>query len=367
MFRATGGGIRRVAGLAPVEDIPRLENIDVTSLVNGHMAYRSAMPKLLREVGWEITSDEFAEIEDPDPENHEKRQRELIRELDEARKEVEGKPEKKRFGFFRRGKLTEKKRWETYDDKMRDKDDWGTANAESSSNVLFDIEAIKAELASEQIEVRQLESTLPPMRLDLEGSGTKVPASLQSPYLSLRETKSYDGSMPFPTRDLDAAASKSSLPNGNRATPFDKGYDDYDVSAEAVKYPDSAAQSSLSLGNISRSPGLVPSGVEHAKLPFESTSRSPGHTPSTGEEHGKPSFESSLRSTSPLRSSHYPQDSPRQLSPTRDLHSSTTPSQRPPLNHSLTAPPGSSLEHNAWADDPDDEHFGMEQEIKMTF
>ena len=92
LFRATGGGIRRVAGLAPVENIPGLENIDVTSLVNGHMAYRSAMPKLLREVGWEITSDEFTEIEDPDPENHVKRQRELIREIEEVRKEAEATP-----------------------------------------------------------------------------------------------------------------------------------------------------------------------------------------------------------------------------------------------------------------------------------
>ena len=35
-------------------------------------------------------------------------------------------------------------------------------------NVFFDIEAIKKELASEQIDVRQLESTLPPMMLSVE-------------------------------------------------------------------------------------------------------------------------------------------------------------------------------------------------------
>lgn len=64
LFRATSGGISKVAGLAPV-DIPGVENIDVTEFVNGHMAYRTAMPRLLREVGWEVTSDEFSEIEDP--------------------------------------------------------------------------------------------------------------------------------------------------------------------------------------------------------------------------------------------------------------------------------------------------------------
>ena len=75
----------RVAGLAPVQ-IPTIENVNVTELVPGHMAYRAAMPKLLREVGWLVESDEFAEIEDPDPENHEVRQRELINEIEEARR-----------------------------------------------------------------------------------------------------------------------------------------------------------------------------------------------------------------------------------------------------------------------------------------
>jgi pimeloyl-ACP methyl ester carboxylesterase len=65
LFRATSGSIMRVAGLAPVEDIPGLENIEVTSLVAGHMAYRAAMPRLLREVGWSVESDEFTEIEEP--------------------------------------------------------------------------------------------------------------------------------------------------------------------------------------------------------------------------------------------------------------------------------------------------------------
>lgn len=55
----------RVAGLAPVEDVPGLENMDVTELVDGHMAYRAAMPRLLRELGWSVVGDEFAEIEDP--------------------------------------------------------------------------------------------------------------------------------------------------------------------------------------------------------------------------------------------------------------------------------------------------------------
>ncbi|KAJ5893756.1 hypothetical protein N7495_005447 [Penicillium taxi] len=167
LFRATSGGIMRVSGLAPIESIPGVENFDLTQLVNGHMDYRSAMPRILREVGWEVLDDEFAEIEDPDPDNHAERQRELIREIDEARREAELKPEKKRFGLFKRGKMAEKKSWETYnvDRNAAPRDLNDPTNVPGS--VLFDIEAIRAELASEAIEVKQLESTLPPMRLNL--------------------------------------------------------------------------------------------------------------------------------------------------------------------------------------------------------
>ncbi|KAI9758792.1 MAG: hypothetical protein M4579_002806 [Chaenotheca gracillima] len=187
LFRATSGGIMRVAGLAPVEEIPGLENIDLTSLVNGHMAYRAAMPRLLREVGWLVDSDEFTEIEDPDPENHQQRQREIIKEIDDARKELEKKPEKKKFGFFGRNrKLAEKKNWETYDDVEKPTGGETVYPGGVGPNVLFDVDAIRAELASEQIEVKQLESTLPPMRLDLNSSTST------SPYDPIHSTKSYD-------------------------------------------------------------------------------------------------------------------------------------------------------------------------------
>ena len=215
----------RVAGLAPVEGIPGLENIDVTSLVNGHMAYRAAMPRLLREVGWMVESDEFSEIEDPDPENHEKRQRELIREIDEARKEAEAKPEKRRFGFFKRGKLAERKGWETYDDRMREGNNDEKTNANGgSSNVLFDIEAIKAELASEQIEVKQLESTLPPMKLNL-GERPRTEHTNQSPRLSLRQNKSYDASMAFRPK-VTADTSQVSLPENPTPKSLDQGLEE---------------------------------------------------------------------------------------------------------------------------------------------
>lgn len=88
LFRATGGGIRAVAGLSPLDNVHGVENIDCTDLVEGHMAYRKAIPKIMKTIGWEVLSEEFAEIEEPDPEQGE-RQRQLINEFDEARAKME--------------------------------------------------------------------------------------------------------------------------------------------------------------------------------------------------------------------------------------------------------------------------------------
>lgn len=293
------------------------------------MAYRAAMPKLLREVGWEVESDEFTEIEDPDPENHDKRQRELIRELDEARKEAEAKPEKKRFGFFKRGKMAEKKAWETYDDRLREThDDFSTSAADTQGNLLFDIEAIKRELESEQIDVRELESTLPPMKLTVDDFKSD-PASPRS---NLRETRSYDASMA--SRPKDAANANGS----SKENPFNQGYDEYNTSSETVPAP--------------------------AKLSFEAP-----------RENASPSQQLSpqLHSSQQLAPRSPTVASPRPSSPLKEeVHpnAGTTPPQRPSLRTSMSSPPPSGsapvgLEHNAWADEDDD--FGQEKEVKLTF
>ncbi|KAL8718216.1 MAG: hypothetical protein Q9225_004624 [Loekoesia sp. 1 TL-2023] len=342
LFRATSGGIMRVAGLAPVENIPGLENIDVTKLVNGHMAYRAAMPRLLREVGWEVESDEFTEIEDPDPDNHEKRQRELIRELDEARKEAEAKPEKKRFGLFKRGKLAKKKGWETYDDSMRDGGDdpslGGRTSDDRAENVLFDIDAIRAELASEQIQVKQLESTLPPMKLEINGAQSSAEWNARNPHPPLSESSIYDHkSMASQSAEAgnETAARSAPLSDGEwrveeKDNPFNQGYDEY-------------AMSSASLTSTTKQNGISP-------------------TASTNNIHSttdlaSPTWPSSIN---PLTQSD--PSIPRQTDTGRD-----SPPQRPPLTSTNTLPNGlGSVEHNAWLDE-DDEDFGKEREVKMTF
>ena len=340
LFRATGGGIMRVAGLAKVEGVTGIENIDVTEFVNGHMAYRTAMPKILRRIGWEIESDEFAEIEDPDPENHAARQRELIKEIDHARKAAEEKPEKKRFGFFKMGKMAEKKKWEIYNENSKaGEDDFSTSAAEGQGDVLFDIEAIKKELAGEQIEVKQLESTLPPIKLsadDFRGPDGTQRSLPTGPFSSLRETESYDGTSKTNTgSDITSAsqsrnwASNSSLPSGEN--PFNKGYDEYNLSSETMAGVASA---------------------DHGKLSFEELERSlPKHSP--GFEQASPG----PTSGSPLR---------------QEMEKKSSPPQRPSLHSAATAPVASSpsppiLEHNAWADEEEDPDFGTEKEISMTF
>lgn len=215
LFRLTNGGIRRVAGLAAAEDLPWLENIDVTDLVKGgHMDYRKAIPRLLKHCGWSVESEEFTEIEDPDPDNHEERQRELINEIEEARKELEkegGKSKRKsgggRFSLFGRRKKADRQEWELYEDGSGSKKD-GTASPSSPAaatasgsaaarelddrdrdaayqGALFDVDAIRAELArdaagsghdkedEELLQVREIKSTLPPMKLDLSEDKAK--------------------------------------------------------------------------------------------------------------------------------------------------------------------------------------------------
>ncbi|KAI1817774.1 DUF726-domain-containing protein [Poronia punctata] len=190
LFRLTNGGIRRVAGLASVEGIPGVENMDCTEWVKGHMEYRAAMPRLLRECGWVVNSDEFGEIEDPDPDRHRERQKELINEIEEARKELEKEGQSKKkggWGIFGRKKKAERQDWEIYEDSKRATDESGADKGSNNQGVLFDVDAMREELAKgEELQVRELASTLPPMKLDLSPTSSNARDNQ-------RETKSVDG------------------------------------------------------------------------------------------------------------------------------------------------------------------------------
>jgi hypothetical protein len=304
LFRATSGGILRVAGLAPVE-VSGIENINVTDLVPGHMAYRKSMPRLLREVGWMVESDEFSEIEDPDPENHEKRQRELINEIEEARKELEKKPEKKKFSFWRSKRL-EKKEWEVYDENSKVPTAKEGADT-PEERILFDVDAIRAEaadLAAQGIQVKQLESTLPPMKLDLSSTSS-------SPHTSLRETKSFNDSLG--STAFKNGGSSSNLPastNGAGGKTEKKSFEEYDE----FNYDE---------GNVS--------------MTFDTSFKEP------------------------------PSTAPVVQQPWSHPHDTDSMESRPPLRGAATEPNlNLAPNYNAWADEYDDE-FGKEKEMKMTF
>ncbi|KAI0053398.1 DUF726-domain-containing protein [Auriscalpium vulgare] len=66
LFRATSGSLSTVAGLRPVENIPGLENVDVTDKIAGHMSYRTFMPLILDQLGFPVSADHFDEPEEPD-------------------------------------------------------------------------------------------------------------------------------------------------------------------------------------------------------------------------------------------------------------------------------------------------------------
>ncbi|CAO1614341.1 unnamed protein product [Jaminaea pallidilutea] len=86
LFRATSGGLRSIAGLHPVERVPDVENVDVTTSVPGHLQYRAFMPLVMSEVGFRVTQDWFDEPEDlskiPDREV-------VLQEIEDKKRELE--------------------------------------------------------------------------------------------------------------------------------------------------------------------------------------------------------------------------------------------------------------------------------------
>ncbi|GAA96521.1 uncharacterized protein L969DRAFT_493762 [Mixia osmundae IAM 14324] len=93
LFRATTGGLGTVAGLRPIEQVPDMENVDVTDIVVGHMSYRACMPLILDRIGFKVTALTFDEP-DNDPLTGDREV--LTPEEEEARREA-----KKNKGVFK--------------------------------------------------------------------------------------------------------------------------------------------------------------------------------------------------------------------------------------------------------------------------
>ncbi len=380
LFRATSGGVMRVAGLAPV-NVPTIENVNVTELVPGHMAYRAAMPKLLREVGWIVESEEFSEIEDPDPENHEKRQRELINEIEEARKEFEKKQaEKEKKGLklsWWKKKKVDKKDWEVYDEhSLAPKPiDPNADPAKIAENpVMFDIDAIRKEVAAlaaesneynapAEFEIKEIKSTLPPMKIDISSS----PAT--SPRPNVRETKSYNDTLSqVTTPEIKRASGHMPSINGS-SQKSSGGYEEYN------EFDDIADAGPIEMTFDSSFRGPPSSAV---RSPISAFDPSPERSPSPWRSPNLNNNDDSLRpwdSTPSKPSPAMGYNSNERLSPlpaAADRSAPKSPSTDPypaapsPLNGTGAGAANVSPGYNAWANEFEDD-FGQEKEVKMSF
>jgi len=245
-----------------------------------------------------------------DPDRHRERQRELIEELEGARKEIEKNQKKPRFSFFGRGKdAAKKKDWETYDEVKpasnlgmeKDRVDPNDPSAGiKDDNVIFDVDAIRAELAKvdrDEIQPKELNSTLPPLKADL--------SLLNSPmYANLRHTKSFDHHSSYGASSTsESHVSLPSLQNGHhQPSPLSKKNDHF----------------------------------------YDSGSEDEFGNPRTGEI--QMTFDAPPLSSPPSQSS-------------SSFH-------RPQFRTSVTMPTTAN-ERNVWADDDGD--FAEEEEMTMTF
>ncbi|KAF3933978.1 hypothetical protein ABW19_dt0208728 [Dactylella cylindrospora] len=217
LFRATSGGIGRVAGLAPISDVPGIENLDCTDYVVGHMAYRTAIPSLLKKVGWEVISEEFTEIEEADPDKLRERQTELISEIEAARKELEKEPTKRKWGLFGKNKdVAKKQEWEMYSEEKHpnktgdEKKDYDSDEDKDdrNENVLFDVEAIRRELALQEIEEREKQKGGNPRR---DSEITSRPALAHTSIGEYEKDRVADS--------LSVSKTRSSMPVSGAGTP----------------------------------------------------------------------------------------------------------------------------------------------------
>lgn len=168
LFRATSGGLRSIAGLSPInEEKYNVENYNCSEYVKGHMQYREATPKLLKMVGWEVLDDQFVEIEQPNPEEEERR-RKLISDFEKAQHQ-----KKKKTWYNKIFGKKNKEWWENFDENEKEDsnkksaDDTDKEKTDSDDNdrepedprkeVDFNLDALKKEVANIEKEAKRLE------------------------------------------------------------------------------------------------------------------------------------------------------------------------------------------------------------------
>ena len=239
LFRATSTGLGGVAGLRPIENCGDIENMDCTNLVGGHLLYRDAIPKLMKEAGFLVVSEEFSEMEDPDPDKHREKQIALYEEIEEAKrlvaqeeedaiktgkkvkrrtrksgflglwgKEIESKP----AGLDIEGKkssnpvrTSEPGKYDPYVEKgsyktTKETEPTSTKPVEEDSDVLFDVDKMREELVANGITITSLESTLPPLVVPSPTTALPMHRASTTPAVAPTQ-RAHSPSLPVMTRD----------------------------------------------------------------------------------------------------------------------------------------------------------------------
>ncbi|KAL5038752.1 hypothetical protein RTP6_006015 [Batrachochytrium dendrobatidis] len=88
LYRASLAAWSEVAGLRPVNDVPGIENMDLSDTVKGHLDYRSQLPIILKSCGFSINAEKF---QDQDTEEEEERL-----EIEQERLEAKEQRERER-------------------------------------------------------------------------------------------------------------------------------------------------------------------------------------------------------------------------------------------------------------------------------
>lgn len=91
LFRAAAGGFSTIMGITPITNVEGVENVDCTDVVDGHLAYRKNMPKLLKRLGISVVSEKFVDIEEDIDFEDIERKRKLVEDVDAAQKKLSAK------------------------------------------------------------------------------------------------------------------------------------------------------------------------------------------------------------------------------------------------------------------------------------
>ncbi|KAJ3254351.1 hypothetical protein HK103_007233 [Boothiomyces macroporosus] len=162
LYRASTALYKDVPGLSKVLNVPGVENVDLTEIVNGHMEYRSNLPKILKHVGFSISSEEFFD-QDKEIADFKEEVESIKKQRIERRKaEYEQKQKEKQ-------QQVEKKKLEQQEKKIFKPQTTAAVVTEDElvSDELAQMKAVEA-MMSEYWQPREITSTLPPLVIDLK-------------------------------------------------------------------------------------------------------------------------------------------------------------------------------------------------------